>query len=90
MIFPVSSWYGPDGKLWRENTIVTVKSPTMFVPNGFDFLIRSVEYEFTTEGATAKLGLVPPQVFTGDPIDEPWATDAIRQENRIERALADL
>jgi len=88
--FPVSSWYDPNGKLWRENTIVTVKSPTLFIPDGFDFLIRTVEYEFKDTGTTATLGLVPPQVFTGEPIDEPWASDAVKKANMIERLMADL
>jgi len=70
--FPVSSWYTADGDLWRENTLVTVKSPTIFVPNGFDFLIKSVEYIFDANGTTAILTLVPPEVYTGGEIDEPW------------------
>jgi prophage tail gpP-like protein len=70
--FPVSSWYDPNGNLWKENTIVTVVSPSIFVPNGYDFLIRSVEYLFEPSGISAVLNLVPPQVFTGEPIVEPW------------------
>ena len=70
--FPVSSWYAPNGQLWRENTIVTIKSQTIFVPDGFDFLIKSVEYTLDGNGSRANLSLVPPQVFTGEPIEEPW------------------
>ena len=73
--FPVSSWYDPGGlDLWRENTLITVISPTIYVPDGFDFLIRSVEYIFEEKGTTAILNLVPPQVYTGKPLVEPWAT----------------
>jgi len=71
--FPVSSWYAPDGSLWRENTIVTVGSKTIFTPNGFDYLIKSVEYIYDKEGTQAVLSLVPPQVYTGEPVEEPWA-----------------
>jgi prophage tail gpP-like protein len=71
--FPVNSWYAPDGSLWRENTMVTVKSKTIFVPDGFDFLIKSVEYIYESAGTTAVLNLVPPQVYTGEPLEEPWA-----------------
>ena len=71
--FPTDSWYRPDGKLWRENTIVTVISPTIHVPGGFNFLIRSVEYIDDTAGKTAVLNLVPPQVYTGEELKEPWA-----------------
>lgn len=70
--FPVSDWYAPDGRLWRENRYVTVESPAMYVPDGFQFLIRSVEYIYEKEGKKAILNLVPPQVFTGEELDEPW------------------
>lgn len=70
--FPVSDWYAPDGRLWRENGYVTVESPAMYVPDGFKFLIRSVEYIFESSGKKAILNLVPPQVFTGEPLEEPW------------------
>lgn len=70
--FPVSDWYAPDGRLWRENGYVTVESPSMYVPDGFQFLIRSVEYIFEPGGKKAILNLVPPQVFTGEELVEPW------------------
>ncbi len=73
---PVSSWYGPDGKLWKPNTIVTVVSKTLFVPNGFDFLIRQVEYNFDDNGTDAILSLVPPQAYTNEKIVDPWEVSA--------------
>jgi prophage tail gpP-like protein len=69
---PVTSWYDPDGNLWAENTIVTVRSEALYVPDGFNFLIRSVEFNFDSGGRTAILNVVPPQVYTGDVVDEPW------------------
>lgn len=69
---PVSSWYAPNGELWAENTIVTLRSPEIYCPDGFDFIIRAVEYIFDSSGRTAELSLVPPQVYTGDVVDEPW------------------
>jgi prophage tail gpP-like protein len=70
--FPVSDWYAPDGRLWRENKYVTVVSARIFVPQGFDFLIRSVEYIYGPDGRKSILSLVPPGVFTGEPVEEPW------------------
>lgn len=70
--FPVDSWYAPNGRLWRENTIVTVVSKSIYVENGFDFLIRQVEYIYGPEGTIAVLDLVPPQTYTGEDIKEPW------------------
>lgn len=69
---PVSTWYAPNGQLWEENTLITVVSPTLFVPNGFTFLIRRVTYNFDNQGTYATLDLTIPQVYTGEPIVEPW------------------
>lgn len=70
--FPVPSWHDPNGNLWRENTTVVVKSKTIGTPDGFTFLIRQVEYNFSESGRTAILNLIPPQTYTGEPIIEPW------------------
>jgi prophage tail gpP-like protein len=70
---PVDGWQVPGTKdLWKENTIVTLKSASLFIPDGYDFLIRSVEYSFSESGAVANLELVPPETFTGEPLKEPW------------------
>lgn len=68
----VSSWYDPKGNLWRENTLVSVTSPTLGIPDGYIFLIRSVEYLFEADGISATLNVVPPQVYTGEPLEIPW------------------
>jgi len=68
----VKGWYAPNGELWRENTIVTVISETNFIPNGFDFLIKSVEFSLDDKGTASTLQIVPPQVYTGEPLVEPW------------------
>lgn len=69
---PVDDWYAPNGKVWEPNTLVTVVSPTLGVPTGFDFLIRSVEFELDDKGRKATLNLVPPQAFTGKDLGEIW------------------
>lgn len=69
---PVVGWYGPDGNLWKENTLVTVIASGLFLPDGYTFLIKQVTYNFTTQGITATLHLVPPSVYTKEDIDDPW------------------
>lgn len=70
---PVSGWYAPNGKLWDVNTLVTVISPTLHVPDGFTFLIRSVEFEYTAKhGRTTTLHIIPPQAYTGKEIGDVW------------------
>jgi prophage tail gpP-like protein len=70
--FPVAGWYAPDGNLWEENTIVTLSSETLLMPDGFDFIIKRVEYSYDNNGTKATLSLVPPQAYTGEEIEEPW------------------
>ena len=72
MSFPVDSWFNPQGDLWEENTIVTIVSPTLHVPQGFDFLIRSVEYIQDSRGQRAVLNIIPPQAYTGEELTDPW------------------
>jgi prophage tail gpP-like protein len=70
---PVGDWYAPNGELWEVNTLVTVISPTLFLPNGFDFLIRSIEYSLQSDSVSAVLKIVPPSVFTRGDIIDPWS-----------------
>lgn len=70
--FPVRGWENPKGDLWSENTRVIVKSKTIYAPEGFTFLIRSAEFKKESSGIFTILNLVPPSVFTGEPIIAPW------------------
>jgi prophage tail gpP-like protein len=74
--YPVTSWYADNDKLWEPNTLVTVESNYLELANGFDFLIRQVEFNYDENGAHAVLSLVPPQVFTGKVIKDPWKTES--------------
>ena len=71
--FPVVGWYAPNGKLWAENTTVTVKSKTISVPDGFTFLIRQVEFILENGGRSSILSLIPPQAYTGEVLTYPWS-----------------
>jgi prophage tail gpP-like protein len=70
---PVFGWLDPRGALWEPNTKVTVISPSIHIPNGFDLLIRSVEFNERADEKSAILNLVPPQVYTLEEVKEPWA-----------------
>lgn len=69
---PVDSWFSNNGNLWKENTIVTVKSDVLSIPDGFDFLIRSAEFIEQNDSQSAILNIVPPQAYTGEELVEPW------------------
>lgn len=71
--FPVASWFDQQGRRWRENTLIEVVSPTLHLSKGFTFLIESVEYRDSTAGKTATLNIVPPQVYTGEDLVDPWS-----------------
>lgn len=69
---PANSWYAPGGSLWEVGAMVTVVSPSLFLYEGFDFLIKQVTFDLEDAGATSKLTLVPPQVFNGEELPDPW------------------
>lgn len=69
---PANSWYDREGNLWEVGALVTVVSPSLFLYDGFDFLIKQVEFDLGEGGATSKLTLVPPQVYNGETLPDPW------------------
>jgi prophage tail gpP-like protein len=75
MEVPVNSWYDSFGDLWEVGALVTLISPSLDLRNGFDFLIEKVEFVMEENGNTATLTLVPPQIYTGDPLPEPWGEE---------------
>jgi len=69
---PVRDWFDPSGNLWEPDTLVTIISKTIYIPDGFDMLIRAVDYNYSGSGRSATLHVVPPQVYTSREIIEPW------------------
>lgn len=70
--FPVNSIFNSKGDIWEEGQVVTVVSPEIFVSDGFNFLIRNVEYNEDDGGKTAILNLIPPSLYSGGEIVLPW------------------
>jgi len=68
----VSSWYAPNGALWAPGMMVTIKSATMEIPDGFTFLIRETEHVMSGEGFTCTIKVVPPQAYNTIDLVEPW------------------
>lgn len=73
LMYPVNTWYAPNGKLWQPNTQITVISETIGVPDGFSFLITQVEFDFKDSGLTATLNLKPPTMYSTGEVSEPWS-----------------
>lgn len=69
---PVVGWLAPDKKIWKSNTLITIESETMFIPDGFTFLIRAVELILDDNEKTAELSIIPPNVYTKNKVVEPW------------------
>ena len=69
----VTDWRTPAGDLWTEGDIVTVVSASMFISEGFNFLLKRVEYKMDGNGRSAVLSFVPPTVYTDGEIIEPWS-----------------
>lgn len=72
--FPVPSWYSDEDRqiLWDVNTLVFAKSRTLGFKDGFLFLIRQVDYIYEASGNSAVLYLVPPEVYSNQPVKLPW------------------
>jgi prophage tail gpP-like protein len=70
--FPVRDWYNPQGALWRKGQMVTVKSDTVGVPNGYTFYIRQTERILDSSGRSTILSLVPIEALTGEDLEDPW------------------
>jgi prophage tail gpP-like protein len=68
--FDGDGFYAPNGEIWKENEIVTVKSPVLSIPEGFNFLIKRVNLKKESSGNKFSLSLVPPQVYSGEPIPD--------------------
>jgi prophage tail gpP-like protein len=69
----VHDWYDKNGKMWDENTLVRIESPTLYVPNGYTFLLEGVEMSRKNGGRTSKLDFVPPSLYNGEVEDFPWS-----------------
>ena len=75
LTIPAHSWYDRAGDLWKPGKMVTVVSPSLFLDDGFDFMIRQIEFNLSDTGADATLSLVPPQVFNGEALPDPWYSE---------------
>ena len=74
LTLPISArgFKAPNGKRWKKGDYVILISPTLFINDGFTMLIKSVEFLDDSNGETSLLTLVPPSVYSGDEIEEPW------------------
>lgn len=70
--FPVIGFRNPSGEIWKLNTIITIKSATMSISNGFNLLIRSLQFDQDPNGYLTTLGVIPPEAYTTEKIEEPW------------------
>lgn len=85
--FPVVGWYAPDGSLWAPNTLVTVRSEYLELPQGYTFFIRAVEYRYTAEGNHSILHLVPKESYTGGVPVNPWERNSSVQSSLLDEVL---
>ena len=69
---PVEGWLDPNGNVWTPNTKYTFVSPSAHLADGFDFLVRAVEFNETPDGKSAILNLIPPQLYSKEEVVEPW------------------
>jgi prophage tail gpP-like protein len=56
---PTDKWTDDNGRLWKPNTVVTVRSPVLDIPESKKYIIRAVELSWTADAYSAQLSLVP-------------------------------
>ncbi len=69
----IPSWRGPNGEIWKANTLCDYQNPKIFINRKTRFLIKSVSLDKTPNSETAVLTLVLPDSFEGKiPTVLPW------------------
>ena len=69
----VATHRDPSGNRWAANTSVMLRAPDAMIYNGYEFIIRSVEFNKDDKTETATLNLVLPGSFSGKiPTKLPW------------------
>jgi len=53
----------PSGVPWEPGQFVTLTSPSLFLPDGFEMLVRATEMVQSGRGNTTRLELVPPSAY---------------------------
>jgi prophage tail gpP-like protein len=70
---PVGDWYTANGKMYEEGEIVTLVSKRFSIPDGFNFLIKEVDYSYDKKNRSATLTVTPPSVYSKEEFGDPWA-----------------
>lgn len=70
----VTGWRNQDGNLWRENQVVIVRAPSVYIFSETEYIIKGVELTKDEQGGDViTLSLVLPQAYTLDfPESFPW------------------
>ncbi|MCP4568028.1 MAG: hypothetical protein GY841_10660 [FCB group bacterium] len=70
----LDTWRTKDSKfLWSPNMTIRLYSPGAMVYNDYDFIVRRVELNQTSDAETASLQLALPGAYEGEPPDRlPW------------------
>jgi len=76
----VRGFIAPDGDYWEEGLTLTLYSKSMEIPNGYTFLVDQVTMGSDSAEST-ELVLVPPGLYSGKPMENPWPKDGSDSEN---------
>lgn len=69
----IPTWRDPNNNLWTPNTTISLHYPDALILKPYEFVIRSVKLERSKNKEMAKLNLVLPGSFSGEPPETlPW------------------
>lgn len=70
----LAGWRRPDGALWSERQIVTLKAPGVLLPNAVRYVVAEVTHSLEAGRKTTALRLAPTAAYSGATIGaSPWA-----------------
>lgn len=69
----VSTWFDPDGNLWKPGKLIELEAPEAMIYAPYKFEIKSIEYQKDKKTETATISLVLPGSYRGViPEALPW------------------
>lgn len=69
----IAGWTDSAGRIWTENSLITLTAPSIMIYKPFNFLVKSVRFEQDDSQEVTSLGLTIPGAYSGQlPKAYPW------------------
>jgi prophage tail gpP-like protein len=72
---PIRNWYNDNGDVFWPGQFVMAQSDRLYINDPFKFIIKDVELIQNGSKRSGNLTVVPPTVYTGGELEDPWNTE---------------